>query len=54
MTPDHPFDNHRSGADGFFGVPVMPWDTTESAERATKASRRWIGAENAKRIRSES
>jgi len=53
MTADHAFDNHRSGADGSFGVTVMPWET-KSAGRANKASRRRIGAENAKRICSES
>jgi|KBSSwiStaDraftv2_1062776.scaffolds.fasta_scaffold165888_3 hypothetical protein len=54
MTADHAFDNHRSGADGSFGVTVMRWETTKSAGRANKASRRRIGAENAKRICSES
>jgi hypothetical protein len=53
MTADHAFDNHRSGADGSC-VTVMPWETTKSAGSANNASRRRIGAENAKRICSES
>jgi hypothetical protein len=54
MTPDHAFDNHRSGPTVSVDVTVMPWETTKSAGRTTKASRRRIGAENAKRICSES
>jgi hypothetical protein len=50
ISPGHAFDNHRSVADGFLGMTVMPWDTTESAGREQKR----IGAENKKQIWSES
>ena len=45
MTQGRAFDNYRSGADGYFGVLVMPWKAIESTATATNASGQRSGAE---------